>query len=179
MNLRNSALVSILSLFLLAGCWDTGSGEKLGTITRLQRTGLFCKTWEGEIIRGGLNAGSGVVGAAFHFTIEDDALAEQVKKAMEAQQEVKITYRTEANSLCRSDSNSTFLSKIEAIGTVTTPPKQSSEVPGISPPKATQATDPVTTEILKQNQQMLANQQAMLANQQAVLEEMRKTTSKK
>lgn len=160
-------LLALLPLFLLSGCWDMGGGEKIGSVTRLQRTGVFCKTWEGEIIRGGLNSGSGVVGNAFHFTVEDDALAQQVQKAMEAQQEVKISYRVEGVTLCRSDSNSHFLTKIEHIGTVSVPPVQSKDNTGIATPKPVVGQDGTVVELLKQNQQMIANQQAML-------EEMRK-----
>lgn len=160
-----TCLIAVSLTFLLGGCWDMGGGEKIGSITRLQRTGAFCKTWEGEIIRGGLNSGSGVVGNAFHFTVEDDALALQVQKAMEAQQEVKISYREEMNSFCRSDSHNYFLTKIEPLNVVSVPPTQTKEVT-ITPTVQAKPTD-VTQELLKQNQQMIANQQAML-------EEMRK-----
>lgn len=165
MQVRSKSKLFFLALIgtTLSGCWDMGGGEKIGSITRLQRTGAFCKTWEGEIIRGGLNSGSGVVGNAFHFTVEDDALAQQVQKAMEAQQEVKISYKQEAVSFCRSDSDSHFLTKIEPLGKVSLPPVQSKEATGIASPKQTD----ITLELLKQNQLMIANQQAML-------EEMRK-----
>ena len=159
-------LLIATSSILLTGCWDMGGGEKIGSITRLQRTGVFCKTWEGEIIRGGLNSGSGVVGTAFHFTVEDDALAQQVQKAMEAQQEVKISYHQEGFTLCRSDSGDDFLTKIEPIGSVSVPPVQSKDNAGIAPTKQP-SQDATVPELLKQNQQMIANQQAML-------EEMRK-----
>lgn len=156
--------VTILSLTAsLSGCWDMGSGEKIGSITRLQRTGFFCKTWEGEIIRGGLNSGSGVMGMAFHFTVEDDALAKKVEQAMDAQQEVKISYRAEVVSLCRSDSDNHFLTAIEPLGSVSVPPTQSKDVPGIMSPRPAD----ITQELLKQNREMIANQLAMI-------EEMRK-----
>lgn len=160
---------SIVKLFFLTlitttltGCWDMGGGEKIGSITRLQRTGIFCQTWEGEIIRGGLNSGSGVMGSAFHFTVEDDSLAQQVQKAMETQQEVKISYKKEWLTFCRSDSQDHFLTKIEPLGSVSVPPTQSKEVT-IAPPRQTD----VTQELLKQNQ-------SIIANQQAIIEEMRK-----
>ena len=151
---------ALITTFLLSGCWDMGGGEKIGSITRLQRTGAFCKTWEGEIIRGGLNSGSGVVGNAFHFTVEDDTLAQQVQKAMEAQQEVKITYNKEALSFCRSDSDSYFLTKIEPLNVVSVPPVQTKEIT-IAPTTPANPAD-ITRELLKQNQAMIANQQAML-----------------
>ena len=159
--LKYMILVS-LTVFL-SGCWDMGGGEKIGSITRLQRTGVFCKTWEGEIIRGGLNSGSGVVGNAFHFTVEDDTIAQQVQKAMEAQQEVKITYKKEGFSFCRSDSGNYFLVKIEPLNKVSVPPVQSKDVTGINLPS-----QPVDA-----TQQLLIQNQAMIANQQAMLEEMK------
>lgn len=160
-----SSLIALSLTFLLSGCWDMGGGEKIGSITRLQRTGVFCKTWEGIIQRGGINNGSGVVGGEFHFTVDDDTIAQQVQKAMEAQQEVKITYKKEGITFCRSDSNNYFLTKIEHLGAVSTPPTQSKEVT-IAPASPAKQAD-ITQELLKQNQ-------AMIANQQAMLEEMRK-----
>ena len=152
--------LALFLTFLLGGCWNMGGGEKIGSITRLQRTGVFCKTWEGEIIRGGLNSGSGVVGNAFHFTVEDDELAQQAQKAMETQQEVKITYKKEGFSFCRSDSDNYFLAKIEPLDVVSRPPTQVDTIP-------LSTKSDITQELLKQNQMMIINQQAML-------EEMRK-----
>lgn len=158
-----TAFGAIFALALMTGCWDKGSGEKIGSITRIQKTGVFYQTWEAEIIRGGLNSGSGVVGNAFHFTVESEELAEKVKQAMLAQQEVKITYREEALTWCRSDSNDYFLVKIEPLNTVSLPPTQTKENTGIKPAASQPtSTDPAVVELLKQNQQMLSNQQALI-----------------
>lgn len=154
----------MLIAVLLTGCWDTGNGEKIGSIIRLQRTGVFCKTWEGEIIRGGLNSGSGVVGTAFHFTVEDNNLAQQVQKAMEAQQEVKISYRSELITFCRSDNQGDyFLTNIEPLGAVSVPPTQSKDVTGITPAKSLD----ITQELIAQGREMIANQQALLEEMRA------------
>ncbi|MDB5260496.1 MAG: uncharacterized protein JWN37_727 [Candidatus Nomurabacteria bacterium] len=158
-------LAASFMLVFLGGCWDMGEGEKIGSITRLQKTGVFCKTWEGEIIRGGLNSGSGVVGSAFHFTVESEELAQQVQKAMETQQEVKIHYRKEAVTLCRSDSENYFLTKIEHLGTVAVPPPQSKEVTGIAPPA------PSGNGLM---QELLIQNRLLIQNQTAALEEIRK-----
>ncbi len=144
---------------MLTGCWDMGRGEKIGAITRLQKTGIICQTWEGISQRGGINNGSGVVGGEFHFTIENDELAKKVQQAMENQQEVKLSYQKEGFTFCRSDSDNIFLTGIEAVNGVSTPPEQSKEI-SITPKAASQ--NDVTIEILKQNQQMLANQEALL-----------------
>lgn len=99
----------------LSGCLQNGDGEKVGQITKVSKEGAFCPTWEAEIIRGGFNGGTGVQGQAFRFTIENnDALLKQVQDAMNKQQEVKIHYKSEVVTFCRSEHNN-FLTGIEVI----------------------------------------------------------------
>lgn len=115
------SMIMLMGVLMLTGCWDTGGGEKIGVITRINKVGAFCKTWEGEIIRGGINNGTGAMGTAFHFTIENDpALVKKVQDAMEHQTEVKISYRSEGITFCRSESEdergrNVFLTGIEEI----------------------------------------------------------------
>ena len=108
-------ILALCALTLLSACGDTGGGEKNGTITKLATSGVFCKTHEMEIVRGGLNAGTGVNGASFDVTIEDDGLYQTARKAIASGAEVQITYRTEFASFCRSDSHSTFLTGITIV----------------------------------------------------------------
>ncbi len=158
MKYAKLVLLCVITLSLV-GCWDKGGGEKVGSIIKLNRQGFFCKTWEAEIIRGGLNTGSGVVGTAFHFTIEDDSLAKQVEQAMNSQQEVRITYRFEAVTWCRSDSpDDAFLVKIEPLGTVSIPPVQSKNIPMVG----TTAQDQEMVQALRKQQEMLETQQKQL-----------------
>lgn len=167
-----SLLVVALSAMFLAGCWETADGEKIGTITRLNRQGVLngCKSWEGEIIRGGLNTGSGVMGQAFHFTVENDALAKEVERMMNTQQEVKITYKQELVTFCRSDSNDVFLVKIEPLNVVSTPPAQVK----VEPPQPAGTTSANNEQILlaikRQQDQLDQNQKLM----QRLLEEQNK-----
>jgi hypothetical protein len=103
-------------MLALVGCGDMGSGEKMGTIIKLATHGVFCTTYEAELIRGGMSNGSGAFGVApFDFTIDKPELVAKVQAAVESQQEVKITYHEEMNSFCRSDSNSYFLTSIEPV----------------------------------------------------------------
>ena len=102
-------LLMVLAV-LLAGCIDKGHGEKVGSVVKLGYDGSmfgWCKTWEGQIMRGGMANGSGVQGASFDFTVEENnpALLEKVKHYMATQQEVKITYRMESFALCQSTTN--------------------------------------------------------------------------
>lgn len=108
-------LYPLLFIVLLTGCWDTGQGEKVGQIIKLNRQGVFCKTWEAELIRGGLNNGSGAASTLFDFTIEDSRLVQEVQNALDGQYEVKIHYNMEWTTACRSDSAEHFLQRIERL----------------------------------------------------------------
>lgn len=109
----------VLACVMAVGCGmhpQPGTGEKIGQIVRIERTGIFCQTWEAQIIRGGLSQGSGTMGAAFGFTVNSAALADAVTKAMRDQSEVLIRYRSRTfYSLCSSDSGGVFLESISAV----------------------------------------------------------------
>jgi hypothetical protein len=113
--MKKMILAAIVAATTLTGCLKTGDGEKIGMVTKLAKQGVMCPTYEGEIVRGGLNGGSGVNGASFHFTVESEDMAKKVKEAMEGQKEVKITYSSEFATLCRSDSGNHFLTSIDVI----------------------------------------------------------------
>lgn len=114
--MKHAKILMALALpMLLTGCVETAKGDKNGFITKVAKQGFFCPTWEAQIIRGGFNNGSGASGAAFDFTIEDEALAQKVAKLSDERKEVKLTYRKEAVSFCRSDSHNYFLVSIEEI----------------------------------------------------------------
>ncbi len=86
----------MISMFFVGACGsgiDTGEGKKIGQIVKIGQHGMFCSTYEAEIIRGGLNGGSGVNGSSLHFTIKDKKLANQLEKAMEEQQEIELSYK--------------------------------------------------------------------------------------
>jgi hypothetical protein len=148
----------IISVILLASaslslssCYEVGTGEKNGTITKFAKTGFFCKTWEAEIQRGGLNSGSGVIGAPFDFTVEDPSLVQKVQDAIDSQREVRIHYRSEFNSFCRSDSQDHFLVSIDYVaagqgGTVRADGK---------PVVGTNLTPAQVNRLLDQNQQVI------------------------
>jgi hypothetical protein len=118
-----SASLRIASLLLLVGAASCGvnnqpgDGEKIGQVVRLSKVGVMCKTWEGQLIRGGMSGGSGTIGMVpFDFTIESDAMAKDLEKYMREQTEVSITYNTEfIYGLCRSDSQGHFLTSVRPL----------------------------------------------------------------
>ena len=112
-----SVLLLVVLLFGSVGCGvnaSPGDGTKIGQIVKLTKTGLFSKTYEAEIIRGGMTGGSGAFGVTpFDFTIESEEQAKTVQDYMDHQTEVIITYRSEGlYSLCRTDSAGHFLKTI-------------------------------------------------------------------
>lgn len=62
--MKISSLLLVVALpILFSGCWEVGKGEKVGQVVKVnEQSGLFCKTIEVEIIRGGFAGGSGVNG---------------------------------------------------------------------------------------------------------------------
>ena len=123
--------LSLLATVLLTGCGEVAQGSKVGQVVKVnESSGLFCKSVEVEIIRGGFNAGSGAMGGSLHFTIENNPkMVEMVKKAMIDGSEVEVSYRQELVSFCRSDSNNTFGTDAKLVKpTETTPTATSDDV---------------------------------------------------
>jgi len=72
-----------------------GNGTKVGTVIKLAQEGFLqsCKTWEGELIRGGMNNGSGAFSTKpLYFTVNDPGLLREVQAALDGQYEVEVTY---------------------------------------------------------------------------------------
>jgi hypothetical protein len=123
-------IIALVTTILGAVGWSStwkrngspGTGEKIGQIVKINKQGTGIKTWEAELVRGGMNGGSGAIAMTppFDFTIEDDELAAKAEKHMREQTEVIIKYRIEMfYSAWRSESNGVFLESIEPAA----PPK--------------------------------------------------------
>ncbi len=70
------------------------SGEKVGTVIKASQQGFFFKTNEVEIVRGGMNAGSGSFSVTpLNGTVHDDKLFKQLQDALENQYEIRVQYR--------------------------------------------------------------------------------------
>lgn len=115
--MKRFGIAALAAVALLAsGCTRVPSAQKNGTIVKLAKQGIFFKTWEAEIVRGGsFTGGTGVQGAPFDFTISDPALLAKVKAAFENQQEVRITYHQSWPAPFSSDSDGNFLDSIEVV----------------------------------------------------------------
>lgn len=105
----------IIAIIGPLGCnASPGTGEKIGQIVKVSKQGMIRKTWEAQLIRGGMIGGSGAFGTVpFDFTIEDDATAAIATQYMQQQTEVVIKYKMEGlYSLLRTESRGHFLVNI-------------------------------------------------------------------
>lgn len=122
--MKKTLLLSAIVAVLFSGCYNIAEGEKIGQVTKVNKaSGFIAKTAEIEIIRGGFNGGSGAQGTALHFTVENNPkMVEDLEKAMENGEEVKVKYHREFVTFMRSDSQNTFGDSMTIIrGTASTP----------------------------------------------------------
>nr|WP_028388579.1 hypothetical protein [Legionella fairfieldensis] len=83
---------------LLTGCWTTKEGQKAGIIVKVAKEGKYWGTYEGELIRGGLENASGATGREFHFTLGQfkSELVKKAEMAMQNNDHVLISYHCES-----------------------------------------------------------------------------------
>lgn len=83
---------------------EYSTGERVGQLTKFSRKGLICKTWEGELLMGGLkkqttytSTGNGenvatqnMVANTFEFSVTDPKVIAELQKQMGAN--IKLSY---------------------------------------------------------------------------------------
>ena len=122
--------LAILCLLLpLSGCFDYSDGNRVGTVVKFSRKGVFCKTWEGELLVGGLkrvttsstdgngnlHSSSSMALNVMEFTVEDLSLIKPIQDAMESGKVARVEYNQELMTFCRSDGNSSFVKSIKVL----------------------------------------------------------------
>ena len=111
------AICVLAATALLAGCGvNTGRGEKVGTIIKLSQEGIFNKTWEAEIVRGGMNNGNGAFSTTpLHLTITDSDTVTKAQDAFDKQYEVKVKYVSTLFAPWSSEHDNKFAVDIEPL----------------------------------------------------------------
>lgn len=98
-----------IACLLLAGCGDYSDGERVGIVQKFSTKGLFVKTWEGEMLLGGLkkkttsttdseghaHSSTSMIANTWDFTVEDPALVAKVQKLIDEGHVIKARYRQE------------------------------------------------------------------------------------
>lgn len=114
--------LSAVSVFSCAGInTSPGEGEKIGQIVKISHVGIINKTYEAELVRGGLVDGSGTVGGqTFHFTIRDPEMVVKAKEHMRKQTETRLRYVVEGLYLqWNSESGGRFAVELSSCSTNT------------------------------------------------------------
>lgn len=87
--------VVALMLFCV-GCGrglDYSDGSRQGTIVKFSKKGVFCKTWEGEMVLGGLRSSEGgAVANVWEFSVIDEKLVPLVQQAADSGERIKLSY---------------------------------------------------------------------------------------
>lgn len=119
-------ILALASLLTLTACLDYSDGDRTGTVTKLSKSGFFCKTWEGQILMGGMKKVTNLssdgkspvdtmAANTFEFTVEESHadLIPKIQAAMDSGQRVTLHYQKEVISFCRSDSDSYFVTDVK------------------------------------------------------------------
>ena len=78
-------LVTLYTLFML--WWSYSDGERAGVLQKFSKRGWICKTYEGELA---MYVVGGVAPQIWNFSVRDEAVVEQLHKAVGEQ--VRLTY---------------------------------------------------------------------------------------
>jgi hypothetical protein len=78
-------LIALYTLFML--WWSYSEGERAGVLQKFSKRGWICKTYEGEVAQ---YVVGGVAPQIWNFSVRDEAVAEQLHKAVG--QQVRIHY---------------------------------------------------------------------------------------
>jgi hypothetical protein len=115
MNDRGDSLIGgcVLAFLALVGCFALcggcaglsavkySDGERVGTVTKFSNRGLLWKTWEGELLMGGVVRDSDGHAAAnvWQFSVTDPAVVRELQEAQDAGEPVRLQYTQNMTSM--------------------------------------------------------------------------------
>lgn len=95
---RKFILASIIaSAFAIGGC-TYSDGSRAGVITKFSHKGLFCKSWEGELVMGGFRAQGDAKGFntsipnVFQFSVTDPKIVPLVQAKLDTGERAVLHY---------------------------------------------------------------------------------------
>ena len=88
-------LLAVAATAFLSACGvlTYSEGDRAGVVTKLSKKGVVCKTWEGELLMGGINQFAAPAANVFHFSVVDENIVDDLKVVMEQQKPVRLTYK--------------------------------------------------------------------------------------
>jgi hypothetical protein len=101
-------ILALVLLLTLTSCgMEYSDGQRIGTLYKFSKKGLFCKTWEGTLKTGYLKAtDSGVTSEEFKFAVVDESLVPKVQELLKREARVEVLYSEKAfTGFCDPDSD--------------------------------------------------------------------------
>lgn len=93
---------SLFAIFGIGTCTfrgcspDYSDGYRAGVVSKLSKKGFFVKSWEGDLLVGGMEEarkGGGLVPSVFSFSVTDDAIAKKIAEIQTTGKRVRLHYR--------------------------------------------------------------------------------------
>jgi hypothetical protein len=130
-------LLVLYTLFML--WWSYSEGERAGLLQKFSRRGWVCKTYEGELA---LYVVGGVAPQIWHFSVRDDAVADQLLKNVGRQMRIHYTEHPGLPTTCFGET-AYFADRFEVIAAPESPPSGSGlAVQGAAPNPPTPPSKP-------------------------------------
>ncbi len=117
-------LVAIYTAFLL--WWSYSEGERAGVLQKFSKRGWLCKTYEGELA---MYVVGGVAPQIWHFSVRDDAVAEQLHDVVGQQVRLQYSEHPGLPTSCFGETGY-FVEAVEAVG----PPPVAAQPPSEAGP---------------------------------------------
>jgi len=89
---------AVLPAMILTGCKPYSTGARHGVVSKLSYKGVVCKSWEGELVMGGLrnntdSDGVTSIGAnIFEFSVTSEAVVSDLINAQASGAPISLTY---------------------------------------------------------------------------------------
>lgn len=79
-----------LAGYVWIGSWTYSEGDRTGIITKFSYKGFPIKTWEGELLQGGIGEGGGNV---WEFSVSEPEIVKKVQKAQRTTDRWTLHYK--------------------------------------------------------------------------------------
>lgn len=96
--MKRKIILIATTAMILTGCNYTYSdGTRSGIVDKFSYKGFICKSYEGELNRGGVtNTGDGLIANTFKFSVKSESIVREIEKAAQSGKRVTLTYDQKA-----------------------------------------------------------------------------------
>lgn len=117
-------------LYALTG-WSYSDGERAGTVSKFSRRGFVFKTYEGVLNVGGFSGETGsLTPQYFDFSVDNDAVAQQITQAVKTGQRVTLHYEEKIIKFPWNGETKYYITGVEIVGPPARPYSDTSAYPG-------------------------------------------------